>query len=1379
MNYFVQRTCTEIKTDEFTVGRKGLSQVLEKWGKTGAYVLLGAPGSGKTTEFRQQAEQSGGCYVTARDFRTFDDNAAWHGSTLFIDALDEIRAGSDDGRTPLDAIRAKLASLGSPRFRLSCREADWFGSNDRNHLATVSPDQSVHVLHLDPLLEEDAKNILQQGFGFEEPDAFIRSAREMGVDGLLFNPQSLGMLARVVEDDNWPSTRTETFKLACETLLRELNDEHHIAEPEVAVTSGLMRAAGELFAIQLLTGAAGYERLHGQGTRDFLAFEEIPDAGSDELHRALRTRLFEAPGGDRALPAHRQIAEFVAAQYLAQRIINGLSPRRILSLMTGHDGEVVKDMRGLCAWLAALSLPSRADIVSRDPLGTVLYGDVQGFSIDEKRQTLNHLEQFTMDNPRFVSEIRMESRFGDLIFPGLEDVFRDRTVDAKRDDRRQSFVLLLVEMFVHGKPLEGVPPRLLDIIRDETWWPRIRDRSIDAFLRQRGDRANALTELKALAQDVYSGEVPDPNDDLLGSLLDRLYPEGLSESEVLGYLRAPKRFDQILSYEYFWGYLLAERSSCVQMTRLLDNLVEIRDRLSAEAKKHEWRENTVRRVPIVLLKEFLKSCDEEPDPERLFGWLGVAGWVDDRDVDIGVDPRMGGSIGAWIGDRPDLLKSLMVLGLKHNIDTMPHPNGFAFDLLMHMERERRLFNAPLPQDFASWCLDQAVVTDNRMAAAWLMHQVADAIHRSNGKEVSEKAVEARITGDTFLQHELKERLDMLKTIEESKQEGQERPAQRLMERQLEWQELIRKYQTELNENRANLPLLDKLGRAYLGGYGHVVGRTPRELLSNLLGDDEELVESALVGLSGTVFREDLPSAEEVIKLSVQQRMHYLSFPFLAGLDEIFREKPGEVVSLDDHQLRLALALHYNLTLWARFSENADGKPGWFAALLEAEPKLVADILVQTTRSWLHNGQSFSQQLYDLAHSADHKIVAGHAALPILSAFPVRCADLQLSSLKPVLLAACLYCERETLVRLIEKKLVSRSMNMAQRVYWLATGLIVHPESFLTKLESYVAGNERRVRRLSEFYASLFDMPEELIQQLDVASLSLLIRVIGATHRPYLPDSDSDEGGRVTPGMEAADRVYGMIGQLESDSSGEASEYLKRLSVNDTLIAWRSQLIDAISRQNAIRRDATFTYMGVTQVVDVLKNNAPANAADLAALIMDQLGRTARFIRDGNTSAWRSFWNVDSYNRPTSPKPENACRDVLLADLQRQLSPFGIDAQGEGSYSDDKRADIRVSYVGFNIPVEIKKSCHKDLWSAVRKQLIAQYTRDPGADGRGIYVVFWFGDTEHCRPTPGNDGIPTSAADLEQRLVDGLSAEERRKITICLIDVAKPHDSEPQ
>ena len=133
--------------------------------------------------------------------------------------------------------------------------------------------------------------------------------------------------------------------------------------------------------------------------------------------------------------------------------------------------------------------------------------------------------------------------------------------------------------------------------------------------------------------------------------------------------------------------------------------------------------------------------------------------------------------------------------------------------------------------------------------------------------------------------------------------------------------------------------------------------------------------------------------------------------------------------------------------------------------------------------------------------------------------------------------------------------------------------------------------------------------------------------------------------------------------------------------------------------------------------------------------------------------------------------EDHCRDRLLSDLRSRAEPLGIDAEPEGRYADEKRSDIRVSYGGFNVPVEIKKSDHRNLWSAIRIQLIKKYARDPGADGHGIYVVFWFGK-KHCQP-PESGPRPSNAAELEERLRDALSPEEARKIRICAIDVMEP------
>ena len=64
----------------------------------------------------------------------------------------------------------------------------------------------------------------------------------------------------------------------------------------------------------------------------------------------------------------------------------------------------------------------------------------------------------------------------------------------------------------------------------------------------------------------------------------------------------------------------------------------------------------------------------------------------------------------------------------------------------------------------------------------------------------------------------------------------------------------------------------------------------------------------------------------------------------------------------------------------------------------------------------------------------------------------------------------------------------------------------------------------------------------------------------------------------------------------------------------------------------------------------------------------------------------------------------------------------------------------------------------------------KYTRDPGADGYGIYLVFWFG-AEGCQMPPSGKR-PSSAHELQERLLDTLSAEEKFKISICVIDVSK-------
>ena len=164
---------------------------------------------------------------------------------------------------------------------------------------------------------------------------------------------------------------------------------------------------------------------------------------------------------------------------------------------------------------------------------------------------------------------------------------------------------------------------------------------------------------------------------------------------------------------------------------------------------------------------------------------------------------------------------------------------------------------------------------------------------------------------------------------------------------------------------------------------------------------------------------------------------------------------------------------------------------------------------------------------------------------------------------------------------------------------------------------------------------------------------------------------------------------------------------------------------------------------------------------------------ARNIHHGSSSDWRQHWNLDRYKQPTEPRLEDTCRHAVLSDLRERLERLGIDAQPEGVYADDKRSGIRVSFAGFNVPVEIKRSCHPDLWTAVRSQLIAKYTRDPGAAGYGIYLVFWFGHTEDCRPTKYRDWIPETAEDVRRTIEQSLNDRRRSLISVCMVDVSTP------
>ena len=221
-------------------------------------------------------------------------------------------------------------------------------------------------------------------------------------------------------------------------------------------------------------------------------------------------------------------------------------------------------------------------------------------------------------------------------------------------------------------------------------------------------------------------------------------------------------------------------------------------------------------------------------------------------------------------------------------------------------------------------------------------------------------------------------------------------------------------------------------------------------------------------------------------------MHYLAWPFLAGLLEITKAAPEDAARWGDDRVRKAVAFYCGYG-----TQLPGGQPEWYQCLLSTRPEAVAEVQVQIAVSEFRRGSEHVSHLWGLAHDKDHAEVARHAVLPLLRAFPTRCKLKQLRALDHLLWAAIGYADQTLLRRVIENKLARTSINVAQHVHWLAAGAVVSPATYDGPLENYVKGRENRIRELAEFFGSQGRVRVDL----EIPLSERLIRLVGGHVEP--------------------------------------------------------------------------------------------------------------------------------------------------------------------------------------------------------------------------------------------------------------------------------------
>ena len=1372
MSILVDRICTEVHLDDHRGSLSGTSRPFSGFRSRPALVLLGDPGSGKTTEFERECEELGGAaqYLKARDFVALhlDSHPEWRNRVLFIDGLDEMRAGGRDSRTPLDQIRYRLDHLRPPGFRISCREADWLGHNDRESLAAVAPgDRKVTVVRLKPLDETSVRKILKT---LVEGDVenLIGESQRRGIWPLLENPLTLRLLVDAIKGGgSWPDSRRETFHMACKASASEQNSEHRVAAS--LPLGDITKAAGHLCALQLLAGLEGYS-LHGRhggpSYWDVDQIDEVPGITRESLRGALATKLFTAEGEGLFRPVHRQVAEFLAGRHLAGLIEEGLPARRVTALMTSpSDGLVVTPLRGLSAWLAAQSVKARGLLIDADPVGVGLYGDIGDFTRADKIHLLRSLADFAAQGPLSGYEPADARDAGDghyaawtfrsLVSQDMTDVIGDlingRGTVSPSDRLVEFLAEILSQAVRNGEDLASLAPGLHTIVRDAERSPWTRGDALDAYLHIAPSGEAKTLALWELLRDIQTSVLPDPYDQLRGTLLRRLYPGELLPAKVWKYAGPRHRKNFFGRFWMFWK-AIAEESSGQRVADLLDAL----HRDAADIVPL-LQDAGLKDLPAQLLARVLHLVGDQIGINRLYRWLTVTDpfrferrHTEDRHVE---------AIRVWLEARPRTQKELILKWLNgDHADESSTLYPLSFRRILHYSRP--------PADLGLWLLEQSINhagTEPRFSQRLLR----DAYHTLGDPSISERltieVMHNRLKGHPELTEELtrlgRHRADATsfendwrREVEQRREEEQEKERRQ----REEWAQFLRSHQEELLNNVFPPPNLQTLAMAYFGRFDDHDQMSPYERVNEFVGGDTRLTDAVMTALRGALWREDVPQMRDIVSLYSQSRRPYLAYPVQASM-HIRHEGAEPPDSPQDTQMRRGLAMYYCFPIGR--AETRRCVAAWF----REKPTLVLDVLHRCAVAAMRNGAESLPGVDELDLLTGHDDLVHKTRLRLLGAFPTRTPNKQLRRFDQLLRKALSYSHNASLKDLADQKLALRTLNVPLRVRWMLVSALLSGGMHTQRLKEYVIADERRVRHLAEF---LNDHGRDPVLKgcQDSGLLADLVRMLGPSYSPRARD------GLITLEIGTSELISSLIRQLSSMADRDTHDQLASLVDDPRLARWREQVTWAQETQRILHRDASYSHPGIEQVQRTLCNQAPANATDLAALLLDQLESISQDIRGSHTNLWGQFWNVDPYGRPTEARPEDSCRDVLLEALKQRLPP-GMDATPEGRYAAAKRSDIRVFYDGLNIPIEIKKNSHRNLWSALRSQLIDQYTNDPRTFGYGIFLVLWFGAGETTRHPDGRQ--PMSPDDLGRQLRSQLTPDEKRKISVVVVDVTKP------
>ena len=1306
-------------------------------------VILGDPGLGKSVLTEVLSEQPDMKYFRAGTFvRTANSSLqAAETDRVIVDGLDEIASATPG--SSVEAVLEKLSGIGNPSFILSCREADWLGAADR---VRIEDDYGVApvLLHLQPFTREDARNFLSQEFPEIDVEYPLNHLADRGIETLYGNPLTLRLFGEVVQaDGELPETRAQLFSRACRVMLREENPRHERDLHALIHRDELLLATGAICAAQVLCNQFGIYTGPSARTPDgFLHIADIiglPHAQA--ANDALRTRLFQAEGENRFTYIHRVIAEYLGAKWITRCYEDGVSEKRIFALFRQGEG-VPTSLRGLHAWMAHFSEVLAARCIDADPYAVLQYGDADTLSLDRARALLAALKTLSEQDPYFRSGDWGQHPASGLMRPELREEILT-IVEATGTYMQLRYLLL--EAMAESALARELAPTLETIMFDPERYNAERScawealRTTDIY-----DNWEAVIHRLLEMQDADSARLACNILNHVGACVVSLGTVLDTVLAHLGYISTTD--DTWTSHEakYVPDRLFRDFDSAKLVT-LLDGLIKRVKPLFDGSDSSPQGEfvDLVRGLTIRVLE-----TDPAIAPKSIWSWIG---WLDGNS---GYNDNTRKRLVAIFREN----RVLRVALLEYVLLTPCAENTWMAGYLL-LDTRLELF--PTTEDLAG-------VMKALHDRAGVGPVDADTFRGLLGLGRSKDGL-APILRDTaaVVANGDPKLLSILADFSDSSEpEWKTKQEKRKAAREKKRQRIIQSHRETL-ENRASdiaagdlqvlvLPAFVYLGwRFMLPDYYFVESEdSPEERLRAFLGD--ALAEQVFAGFIAVLHRDDLPDATAIAKIRCDNKFLNIEALMICGVAEMLRQ--GRELDEIDRDRLAAVYMAWQFEP----ESNALGGLGIGSALeavlfdseADWEAHFRTSIEPQLARNIEH-----VQEFYRLANDSRFTSLAGRLSVKWLKLYP----KLSLSNQQDLLACALDNTTHEKLRPLVVGRRVNTHPDHETQLLWLSADYVVDFDSCHATLSETAVEHPEFLWLVRERISPNRD---DRLGRFSVKQLRFIVDFFGTQWQRIEPPTNTVITGDRNS-WDATEFIEKAIFAIASRPKPEATEALQKL-VAYHAPSYVNTLKHALALQLKARRDYEYTAPTIDELRAVVAEGLPESIDDMRAYFADRLDILQERMHGSNTNMWQAYWNEGE------PKDENFCRDRMIEHISGQL-PASIRFEPEMRMPSQTRSDIAAIRNTIGLPVEIKGQWHRDVWDAASDQLDANYTRDWHAEGRGVYIVLWFGNVSG-KQLPGHpDGLarPETPEALRQMLVERLPEARRAWVDVFVVDVSRP------